>query len=425
MRKLRASVWKEILLVVHDKVGLLLMYLMPLLLVFIITIVQDSAFQIVNENKLTVLISNQDEGSLGDSLVKALVHSGSFDIKRKNSLSEAAVKRNTIDEDAMLGIYIPSNFSKRLGDNADNISKLMLEQMGVIEKAPKMTPKKQEIAIYFDPVVQENFRISVINGIQAITNGIENEEMVSKLFQEMGYDSIPGSIRQAIINRETKLKTANASLNSVAELIPNSSQHNVPAWSIFAMFFMVISLGGNIVKERLSGSFLRLQTIPQAFFLTLISKFLVYLFVALSQLLLLFLMGIYIFPHIGLPKLAMPNAFLPFLVVTLLSAVSAISYAVLVGTYAKTQEQANGFGAISIIIFAAIGGIWVPNFIMPDYMQTIGNISPLKWCLEGYYTLFLKNGAWSELIGTISFLFLFTVICQLLIFIKLRIQNYI
>ncbi|WP_343748738.1 ABC transporter permease [Fluviicola sp.] len=425
MRKLSASVWKEILLVLHDKVGLLLMYLMPLLLVFIITIVQNSAFQIVNENKLTVLISNQDKGSLGDSLVKALVHSGSFDIKRNNSLVEASVKRRTIDEDAMLGIYIPANFSERLGDNADNISKLMLEQMGVIEKAPKVSPKKQEIAIYFDPVVQENFRISVLNGIQAITNGIENEEMVSKLFQEMGYDSIPANIRQAIINRETKLKTANASLSTVAELIPNSSQHNVPAWSIFAMFFMVISLGGNIVKERLSGSFLRLQTIPTAFALTLVSKFLVYLFVALSQLLLLFLMGIYIFPHIGLPQLAMPNAFLPFLVVTLLSAVSAISYAVLVGTYAKTQEQANGFGAISIIIFAAIGGIWVPNFIMPDYMQTIGNISPLKWCLEGYYTLFLKNGAWSELMGTISFLFLFTVICQLLIFIRLRIQNYI
>lgn len=425
MKKLRASVWKEILLVLHDKVGLLLMYLMPLLLVFIITIVQNSAFQIVNENKLTVLVSNQDEGTLGDSLVKALILSGSFDLKRNNSLSEAAIRRHTIDEDAMLGIYIPANFSKRLGANADNISKLMLQQMGVIEKAPKVHPEKQEITIYFDPVVQENFRISVLNGIQAITNGIENEEMVSKLFQEMGYDSIPSNIRQAIINRETKLKTANASLGSVAELIPNSSQHNVPAWSIFAMFFMVISLGGNIVKERLSGSFLRLQTIPGAFALTLISKFLVYLFVALSQLLLLFLMGIYIFPHIGLPQLAMPNAFLPFLVVTLLSAVSAISYAVLVGTYAKTQEQANGFGAISIIIFAAIGGIWVPNFVMPDYMQSIGNISPLKWCLEGYYTLFLKNGAWSELMGTISFLFLFTVICQLLIFIRLRIQNYI
>ncbi|WP_341900331.1 ABC transporter permease [Fluviicola taffensis] len=425
MKKLRASILKEVLLVLHDKVGLLLMYLMPLLLVFIITIVQNSAFQIVNENKLTVLISNHDKGSLGDSLVEALANSGSFEIKKKDHLTEPSVKRTTIDEDAMLGIYIPGDFSEKLSSNADNISKLMLEQMGVIEKAPKIKPRKQELSIYFDPVVQESFRISVINGIQSITNGIENEEMVSKLFLEMGYDSIPKKIRQAITNRQTKLKIANASLNEAAEMIPNSSQHNVPAWSIFAMFFMVISLGGNIVKERLSGSFLRLQTIPRGFALTLISKFLVYLFVALSQLLLLFMMGIYIFPHIGLPKLAMPNAFLPFLVVTLLSALSAISYAVLVGTYAKTQEQANGFGAISIIIFAAIGGIWVPNFVMPDYMQAIGNISPLKWCLEGYYTLFLKNGAWSELIGTITFLFLFTGFCQLLIFIKLRIQNYI
>lgn len=425
MKKLKASIWKEVLLVLHDKVGLLLMYLMPLLLVFIITIVQNSAFQIVNENKLVVLVSNHDKGFLGDSLVKALFQSGSFEIKKNDHLTEASVKRTTIDEDAMLGIYIPADFSEKLATNANNISKLMLEQMGVIEDAPSITPEKQEISIYFDPVVQENFRISVINGIQSITNGIENEEMVSKLFMEMGYDSIPETIRNAIVNRQTTLKIANASLNEAAEMIPNSSQHNVPAWSIFAMFFMVISLGGNIVKERLSGSFLRLQTIPTAFALTLISKFLVYLFVALSQLLLLFVMGIYIFPHIGLPQLAMPDAFLPFLVITLLSAISAISYAVLVGTYAKTQEQANGFGAISIIIFAAIGGIWVPNFVMPDYMQTIGNISPLKWCLEGYYTLFLKNGAWSELIGTISFLFLFTAICQILIFIKLRIQNYI
>src|SRR5690606_37270420 len=115
-KKLKASITKEILLVVHDKVGLLLMYLMPLLLVFIITIVQDSAFQIVNDNKLTVLISNRDKGSLGDSLVKALEFSGSFEIKKNNQLSESGVKRHTTDEDAMLGIYIPPNFSERLGD---------------------------------------------------------------------------------------------------------------------------------------------------------------------------------------------------------------------------------------------------------------------------------------------------------------------
>lgn len=424
MRNLGSSIKKELLLVLHDKIGLLLLYLMPLLLVFVITIVQNSAFQIVNSNQLKVLLSNNDNGNLGDSVVKALRNSGSFQLIIDNNLSKQEIRKETINQRTMLGIYIPENFSVKLNASAQHISQLMLKQMGMLDSIQSGKSSRQELFVFFDPVVQENYQLSVLNGIKAITNGIENEEMVSCLFNEMGFDSIPAEIRAAIINRETNVNVQNASLNTTQMLIPNSSQHNVPAWSIFAMFFMVVSLGGNIVKERLSGSFLRLQTIPGAFLNTLFSKFVVYLFVALTQLILLFSMGIFVFPHIGLPELVLPSAIFPFVLVSFLSATAAISYAILIGLQANTVEQANGFGAVSIVIFAAIGGIWVPSFVMPEYLQTIGNISPLKWCLEGYYTLFLKNGAWSELVDSISFLFLFSLGCQLLIFMKLKIQNY-
>jgi hypothetical protein len=69
MRKLGASIAKELQLLAHDKVGLLLLYLMPVVLVFIITVVQDSAFKLVNDNQLELLVTNADEGNLGDSLV--------------------------------------------------------------------------------------------------------------------------------------------------------------------------------------------------------------------------------------------------------------------------------------------------------------------------------------------------------------------
>jgi len=188
---------------------------------------------------------------------------------------------------------------------------------------------------------------------------------------------------------------------------------------------MVISLGSNIVKERLSGSFIRLQTIPSSFSLVLLSKMFTYLFVALLQLIVIFALGRFIFPLIGLPILSLPANILGLFVISVLSAFSAISFAMLVGTYAKTNEQASGFGAISIIILAAIGGIWVPSFVMPSYMQMIGKISPLHWCLEGYYTLFLKGGDWYLLTPTILFLILFILACQILIYTKLKIQNYI
>ncbi len=65
MFKIFSSIRKEFLLLVSDKVGLALMFVMPLLLVFIITIIQDSAYKIVNENEIPMLVVNHDEGNQG------------------------------------------------------------------------------------------------------------------------------------------------------------------------------------------------------------------------------------------------------------------------------------------------------------------------------------------------------------------------
>ena len=92
----------------------------------------------------------------------------------------------------------------------------------------------------------------------------------------------------------------------------------------------------------------------------------------------------------------------------------------MIGSVSKTQEQSNGIGAISIIIFAAIGGIWVPTFVMPDYMQSLSNLSPLQWCLKGFYILFLKGGNWSDLFRIILFLFAFIIVNITISFIKLK-----
>jgi ABC-2 type transport system permease protein len=77
--KLMASIKKELLLLFSDKVGLSIMFLMPLLLVFIITIIQDSAYKMVNENKVSLIISNQDKGEEGTKLIQLLTESGLFE----------------------------------------------------------------------------------------------------------------------------------------------------------------------------------------------------------------------------------------------------------------------------------------------------------------------------------------------------------
>lgn len=425
MGKLIASVIKEVQLLIHDKVGLLLLYLMPILLVFIITIVQDSAFKLVKDNQLDVLLVNHDEGEFGDSLGNILSRTGNFNIEKANSVTLSTIKEVTLNKKKLVAIYVPKDFSKNIINNASHLTSMMLTEFGMTSDSSSTTQSvENSLNVYYDPVLQENFRFTLTNNLQTMLNSMENAQMVEQIFIDMGYDEIPENIQSQMSQKQTKINVASASTIQ-GGAIPNSTQHNVPAWSIFAMFFMVIALGGNLVKERLSGSFVRLQTIPSAFLLTIWSKMLVFLFVAMSQLAILFSIGVFLFPYLDLPQLQLPSNLTQLLIVSVLSAMAAISYAILVGTYAKTQEQANGFGSVSIVIFAAIGGIWVPMFVMPDYLQTIAKISPLHWCMEGFYSIFLKNGSWESLSGPIIYLILFIFVCQLLAFIKLRIQNYL
>ena len=164
---------------------------------------------------------------------------------------------------------------------------------------------------------------------------------------------------------------------------------------------------------------------PTSFMLVMTSKMVIYVIVAALQVVVIFSMGIWILPHLGLPLLALPDNLLALAVVVLLSSMSAVSYALLIGSVASTEEQANGFGAISIILFGAIGGILVPTFVMPAGMQFATNFSPLHWCLEGFYTLFLKGGSWYDLRLVIIFLIMFIVFCQACTYLKLRFDKII
>ena len=60
-----------------------------------------------------------------------------------------------------------------------------------------------------------------------------------------------------------------------------------------------------------------------------------------------------------------------------------------------------------MVILAAIGGVWVPVFAMPRFMQVISNLSPMNWGLNAFYDVFLRNVGFLELVPEISLLFLF------------------
>ncbi len=122
------------------------------------------------------------------------------------------------------------------------------------------------------------------------------------------------------------------------------------------------------------------------------------------------LVGVYLFPKIGLPTLDVSGRLPLLFIVAIFAGLAAIGLGLLLGTIAKTQEQSAPFGATLVVILAALGGVWVPVFIMPKFMQTLSHISPMNWGLNAFYDVFLRNGSFTDLIPELTLLLLFFLI---------------
>jgi ABC-2 type transport system permease protein len=90
---------------------------------------------------------------------------------------------------------------------------------------------------------------------------------------------------------------------------------------------------------------------------------------------------------------------------------AASGYGVLIGTIATSQEQSSIFGSISVVILAAIGGVWVPTFMMSDLMVSLSKTSPLNWGLNAFYEVFLRNAGVADVLLNILLLLVFFIVC--------------
>lgn len=426
MFKLWSTIVKDFRILIRDKVGLTLMFLMPVLLVLVITSIQNSTFELVNESKMTLLLSNQDTGKVSRQYIEAISQIGMFDIRQQKGIIDTTqLNKQMHEEDILIAIIIPAGFSSSIHAKSLNITKKALGASGLaIDTINSTKITHSAITFLYNPVLQQSFRQSIQGALNSALQIVEGKQIVQDLYYSMNEQPLPASLEQDILDKTVSIHEVPAAKDGTAS-IPNATQHNVPAWTIFAMFFIVISLGGSVVKEKLSGSFVRLKTLPTNYLVALYSKQLTFLGVTMMQVIIIFSFGVWLFPIIGLPQLNMPADLIGLFIVSLICGWCAISYAICVGIYAQTQEQANGFGAVSIVILAAIGGILVPSFAMPQSFSLIMKLSPLYWCLESYYGLFLERGSLSDVLQSLLPLIVIIVAIQTISLIGLKKSNLI
>ena len=181
---------------------------------------------------------------------------------------------------------------------------------------------------------------------------------------------------------------------------PCATQQSVPAYTIFGVFFITLTLSTSFVRERAGGTMTRLRVTPLSRSAILLGKLLPYGLVNLIQIAAMFAVGVALFDI----ELGDPAALL-VLSVALASCASGLG--LLVAAVGRSEAQVSALAVAVSLIFAALGGLMVPSYVMPGPMRMLAVATPHAWALQGYHDVMLRGGGIQSVIPELAILIAF------------------
>ncbi len=435
-----ATIVKELTELRRDFSGLLVLLVMPMALVLIVSLVQDNVMRATGEAPIRVLFVDRDDGVLGKSIEERIRKAGGIELVSRwegREPTEEAARRAVARGDIQFCVVIAPGTAEALRGRLRERA----EGSFVPAKGKRINPpegaKVAGLTLCFDPAVQGAFRTAVVGSLQRAVLGIELKEeaaILGETFTRTARKAFAERLGPLFAARAPELPefafrldtdpvlelSEEAAGNGRAMKRPTAAQQNVPAWTLFGMFFIVVPLSGTLIRERQTGTFRRLMTMPVSRAGLLAGKVAAYVLVCLAQSALMLAAGVFALPALGVPGLALPPGWPAVLPIALAAALAATGYGILVGTLAKSYEQASMFGAVSVVIAAALGGIMIPAYVMPRYMQEISALSPLAWGLGAFQEVFVRGGGLRTASREMGLLLIFFALTMTIAWLSLR-----
>lgn len=362
---------KELRLLLRDRHGLMVLFLMPTVFILIMSLAMRDAFDPDAGPALITQVYNHDYGELGERVAGQLFESGN-------------VARPVDDRQIDFTLIIPPDFTDRLFHSPDDPETSILSW----QASPRVLPQARSA-----------FRTVLINAVLAV----QGSELIELLADDMDPEELE-RLRQVLDPGQWHLEQEVTGRHA---LPPSAVQQNVPAWLVFAMFFVVIPLSTAMIVEREQGTAMRLSAMGVPAWQLLGSRLPPYLLVNFLQMLAMLAVGIWLVPLFGGEALDLDGRLWHLVPIGLCTGMAAIGLALMVSVLARTGIQAIAMGGTLNLVFGALGGIMVPKMVMPEAMQDATVLSPMSWALEGFWSILLHhNGplaAGTEMGGLVLF----------------------
>ena len=229
---------------------------------------------------------------------------------------------------------------------------------------------------------------SVSSAVGAANNAVREREkqmpFASQAEKDAYFDQALVTAQQLQVEAPERVTATTGNTPDSVEYDPraNSSAGQLITW----VFIPLFGISAMFAYERQQGTLRRLLTTPTrkaTFLLGTISGQVAF---AILQMLLLVVFGSLV---MGLQWGRDPAA---LAVILLASALAGAALGTTMGTFIKSEGQANGLSIMFGMVMALLGGCWYPLELFPEAVRTIVHILPTTWAMQGLLDLVLRGG---------------------------------
>ena len=239
-------------------------------------------------------------------------------------------------------------------------------------------------------------------------------ELIDDLGEQTGFGLLLSTVRDQFVqdvyaDAQQRIETRPDTVRFVTttgeevESVSDGFGQSVPGMGSMYVMFTVLAGMAVLLRERNQWTLQRLTALPISRAQILGGKVLTYFTLGMIQYLIVFGVGLLVGLNFG----SNPLLLLPIMIAFVLCT-TALAFAV--APWVTSEGQANGVARLLSLSLAPLGGAWWPLDIVPDFMRTIGHLSPVAWAMDAFHDIMWFNGGLTEILPEVGVLLGATVV---------------
>lgn len=366
MNKIWSIIRKDALIRFTSPVEWMFFLILPVLFIFILS----GGTGAPADNRLTLLTVDQAGSELSTSLVAELEKSSSVR-PVLTDLGDALDEFEARQVSAVL--IIPESF---------NIETL---QRGQAELELKQQQNNLNALVDQQAVQTAVGRISSLVDIanKSVSQAEELRPFASDAERQAYFDDAFAAVASLMVDAPERINAVEASTEDQINYDPraNSTAGQMITW----VFIPLIGLSAMFAMERSGGTLRRILVTPTSKALFIGGTVLGQVLIALLQMAILIIFGTLVM------KINWLHAPLALFLVMLTSTLAASALGTMLGTFVKTEGQANGLSIMIGMVMAMMGGCWYPIELFPQAIRTAAQALPTYWAMSGFLDIAVRG----------------------------------